>query len=419
MDDQTISILLVDSQVASLFTLKHILAPLSVNLVEAESATQALSMLGKFDVALAIVELVLDDKSGIELLKQMKSKEFTKNVPVMLLSNTSIDERTQRSGYSAGAVDMIAQPLSPPVLLNKCRIFIDLFKLRKKLQKTIFDLGTYAGKLEQANHKLQLEIKHHKKTKEGKQRLEDLLQQNSRLHSIGTLAGGIAHDFNNILYAVLGYADLAIRQENLSPVIKDYLEKITLAGERGKTLVGSVLSFSRQAPLTFSEVNLDELIQETVTLLRPTIPAHVNFLVTEPIPKGSVWGDRARLEQVLLNLVNNAVDAIGSDENGQISVTLKDEDTTPEFFAAHPNLKEGLNYYRIDVTDNGSGMDPETARRAFDPFYTTKDVGEGTGLGLASAYGIVNEHLGEIEIQTDPGFGTTLIIYIPRYASYE
>jgi PAS domain S-box-containing protein len=240
-------------------------------------------------------------------------------------------------------------------------------------------------------------------------RLEAQLRQAQKLEAIGTLANGIAHDFNNLLAAITGYADLALDATPSDDPRHDDLSQIARAAERGAALTRQLLTFSRPAAPERRPLRLADLMSETLHLLRPTIPSTIDIHAELPDDNWLVEADAAQLQQVLVNLVVNARDALP--DGGAIRIVaanvLLDADQ-----ARRLNTPPG-RYVRLSVIDSGIGMDERTASRIFEPFFTTKAHGKGTGLGLAVTHGIVRGHGGVIEVESQPSRGTTIAIYLP------
>lgn len=266
-----------------------------------------------------------------------------------------------------------------------------------------------AHELAEINIELEREIAERKSAQESEQKLEADLLQGQKLQAIGTLAGGIAHDFNNILYAIVGYIELARQDVPKESLVYKNLGKVLDAGKRGQDLVSRILSFSRRQHHQHDSINLNQSIESALSLLRPTIPASVDIQF-KPTIDVMVMGNMTQIHQVLVNLINNAVDAM--DDNGTIIITTtqinKDDPVLKNF---PQNLAQ--NYCKIVVHDTGHGMDQATVDRIFEPFFTTKEVGQGTGLGLSIVHSIIKEHQGEITVTSQPGKGTSFIIYLP------
>ena len=239
-----------------------------------------------------------------------------------------------------------------------------------------------------------------------------------KLESIGRLAGGIAHDFNNVLFAIKGYAELLT--EDLSPERRDQLdaddarrsvEAIGDAATRAATLTAQLLSFSRRQMIRPEIVDLNEAIAGVEPLLRPLLGEPVRLVVNLDPEAGRLRVDHGQLDQVLMNLVINARDAMPT--GGTITVESGNAELDAAYALLHPDVVPGPYVY-LAVTDTGQGMDVETREHIFEPFFTTKEHGQGTGLGLATTYGIVHQSGGHIGVESEPGMGAAFTLYFPR-----
>jgi PAS domain S-box-containing protein len=240
--------------------------------------------------------------------------------------------------------------------------------------------------------------------------LEGQLRQAQKLEALGTLAGGIAHDFNNLLRSIVGYSELAAGAITDPQALAD-LEQVRVAAARGQELVLRMLAFSRPSDATTAPVSLSDPAREAVALLRSTIPSLIEIRYRGETDAPPVRIDPTQFQQVLMNLVTNAAQAIG-DTSGSIDVTLSTFTPDDAFTAAHSTSSQGP-HIRVSVADSGPGMSDDVQRRAFEPFFTTKPVGKGTGLGLSMVHGIVHGAGGALELQSRPGAGTTVHIYLP------
>lgn len=274
-----------------------------------------------------------------------------------------------------------------------------------------------AREIIQANQDLQKEINEREQAEQAKDKMKKALLQSQKMQAVGTLAGGIAHDFNNILYSMIGYVDMARDDVEPDTLIYDNLSKVISVGQRGQELVSRLLSFSRQQQHAFKPISLQEVLSSTLVLLKPTLPASIAILQNNSI-KGQdiVLGGHTELQQVLVNIMSNAVDAI--DDQGTISINIYRQTADDDFRQRFPKLRKSA-YFVIEITDNGHGIPPQVLARVFEPFYTTKEVGKGTGLGLATALGIVHDHDGEMTIESIQGQGTKVFIYLPEYQTKE
>jgi CheY-like chemotaxis protein len=227
------------------------------------------------------------------------------------------------------------------------------------------------------------------------------------MEAIGRLAGGVAHDFNNLLTVITGYSELLLTSGGVNDFTRSALEEIKKAAERGGSLTRQLLIFSRKQKLLPKSVNLNELVANMEKMLVRLIGENIS-LVSVPQPDlGLVRADVGQFEQVLMNLVVNARDAMP--EGGKLTI----ETSNVNLNTSQVDLTPGPHVL-LAVTDTGVGMDPETQTHIFEPFYTTKEAGKGTGLGLATVYGIVKQCGGAISVYSEPGRGTTFRIYLPR-----
>jgi PAS domain S-box-containing protein len=242
-------------------------------------------------------------------------------------------------------------------------------------------------------------------------RLEDQFRQAQKMEAIGTLAGGIAHDFNNVLAAIVGYTELAKMESAGRPEVLEYLQAVSEGSARAADLVRQILAFSRQQEQQRKSIQLWPVVNEALKLLRATIPATIQFEVSLIRRGPTVLADPTQIHQVLMNLATNAAHAMRG-QPGRLGVSLEVVDVDSALAAMHPGLRPG-RYLRLVISDTGHGMDRATLARIFDPFYTTKAPGEGTGLGLAVVHGIMQSHDGVISVYSQPGEGTRFNLYFP------
>ncbi len=242
--------------------------------------------------------------------------------------------------------------------------------------------------------------------------LEKQLNHAMKMEAIGTLAGGIAHDFNNILSVILGYGNMILAGLTPESPLRDDIKQILQAGNRATDLVRQILTFSHQGEGTFQPTHIQEVLSETVTFLRSSLPATIE--ITTEIDQGcpSIMANPSQIHQVVMNLCTNAKQAMEG-HAGTLSIQLQTMEIKEEGqVAACPTLPTG-SYLLLSVDDTGSGMDQAQIERIFDPFYTTKEKEKGTGLGLAVVHGIIKKHRGEISVTSEPGLGTSFNIYLP------
>ncbi len=241
-------------------------------------------------------------------------------------------------------------------------------------------------------------------------RLEISLQQAQKMQAIGTLAGGIAHDFNNILSGIFGYTQLAAMSITDADKVKKNIDSINEGAQRAAKLVQQILTFSRQKEFKKDNLYLYVVVKEVVKLLRSSIPATIE-IKEEIYSKAMIFADPTRIHQMIMNLGTNAYHSM-SESGGILTLKLEEVNITDPAKALKSNISLG-NYLKLEVSDTGKGMDDETLEKIFDPYFTTKEIGKGTGLGLALVHAIVQEHKGFIRVNSTFGKGTQFLIYLP------
>lgn len=241
--------------------------------------------------------------------------------------------------------------------------------------------------------------------------LESKLQQAQKIESLGTLAGGIAHDFNNILTAILGFTEICRSRSKEDAQMTEDLEEIYNAGLRAKELVGQILTFSRRADVEVIPLHIPRIIKEALKLIRSTIPTSVEIVTDIDSEVGYILADPTQIHQIVMNLCTNASHAM-EPYGGKMEVKISEYEPDEQFFSEHPRLIPG-RYIELLVSDTGCGMSPEILVSIFDPYFTTKEHGEGTGLGLAVSLGIVNESGGEILVESEQGKGSVFKVLFP------
>jgi len=264
-----------------------------------------------------------------------------------------------------------------------------------------------------ANKDLKKEIeirKHHEKEKT---KLEDQLLQLQKMETIGTLAGGIAHDFNNILTPILGYTEMALEELSEESVLRYDIEQINSAATRGKDLVQQILTFSRQVDFDKKSLKLDGVVKEVLKLIRASFPSNIEIKQDLDTDCGTVLADETQMHQIIMNLYTNAYHAMMS-HGGVLSVELDKVEIGVRQISGSAKIQKGM-YVKLTISDTGHGMDKRTVERIFEPFFTKKEVGSGSGLGLSVVHGIVSNYQGSIVVESEPGKGSTFMIYLPQH----
>ncbi|HQP30662.1 MAG TPA: response regulator [Deltaproteobacteria bacterium] len=249
-----------------------------------------------------------------------------------------------------------------------------------------------------------------KEIEEERQRLQSRLMQVQKLEAIGTLAGGIAHDFNNILSTMLGYTELAKLKLEKGQAIAGELDEVLKAGIRARDLIRQILTFSRQAEIQRTPLEIGPLIKETVKFLKASLPATIEIRQHLTASHNLILADPTQIHQVIMNLCTNATHAMP--DGGRLVIRLSELDLDAQGVLAYKGLQPG-HYLRLSISDSGRGIPPDIIDKIFDPFFTTKERGEGSGMGLAVVHGIVADMHGAITVESEPGLGTTFHVLFP------
>ncbi len=413
-----INILLVDDNPSALRLMACMLEKKGYGIHTARSGEEAFDIVMEHDFALILMDVMRSEKNGFETAEKIRSQGMKCRIPIIFVTGLEKDVAWEFKGYEAGAVDFIYKPVNPMVLQSKVRVFADLYMREKKLT----DVNR---NLQQALDALQRETDVRKRMEEELQRIEDRykdlfdaskdlesqLRQAQKMEAVGTLAGGIAHDFNNILAAIMGNVELILFDVHETSPIRHSLDQVLKASHRARKLVKHILSFSRRNSHEKKPVYIQQILAESIELLRASIPSTVEICQDICPPVKTVRADSTQIHQIIMNLCTNACYAMQGG-GGRITVTLSPCHVRGEDSRCMMSLVPG-EYLKLVVADTGQGMDPHVRKRVFDPYFTTKPPGEGTGMGLAVVHGIVKAHGGAIEVESSPGKGSSFILYFP------
>ena len=255
------------------------------------------------------------------------------------------------------------------------------------------------------------DISRRRQAEEDQAQLEDQLRQSQKMEAIGQLAGGVAHDFNNLLVVIQGHTEFALAELPEDLPGREHLDHIQTATRRAAQLTRQLLAFSRRQVLQPIDLELNDVVSDLLKILRRLIGEHIELRLVPGAGLGTVHADLGQIEQVVMNLCLNARDALAA--GGSITLETRNAEIGEEFCAERSWALPG-SYVRLRVADTGTGFDEEVHRHLFEPFFTTKAVGKGTGLGLATVYGIVKQHQGMIDVVSRPGEGSCFDVYLPR-----
>ncbi len=249
-----------------------------------------------------------------------------------------------------------------------------------------------------------------------KKKLEEQFLQSQKMEAIGMLAGGIAHDFNNILTVINGYSDMLLRKMDPDNPLLKYITHIRRAGERASHLTKQLLSFSRKQVFQTRTINLNGVISNMISMIQRIIGEHIEIITRLSSNLAPIKFDESKIEQIIMNMIVNAKDAM--ENGGKLFIETRNVYLDDEYCERHPEAKPG-EYVLLSIMDTGHGMSEDVLEHIFEPFFTTKDKGSGTGLGLATVYGIVKQANGHISVRSQEGQGTTFFLYFPKSAERD
>ncbi len=287
------------------------------------------------------------------------------------------------------------------------RMKTELLEARDHLEETVYKR---THQLQEANARLAHELELRRELENERHTILSQLQQAQKMEAIGTLAGGIAHDFNNILSAILGFTELSLPEAVGNKRLHHNLEQVLFAARRAGELTRQILVFSRQSEPERQPIHMATVVGETLKLMRASVPAGIR-IEQDVCSNAYIMADPTQMHQVVMNLCTNAMQAIAP-ENGTLSVGLHERQLKAHETSTLSKVKPGY-YIELSVRDTGGGMPPEVARRIFEPFYTTKEKGKGTGMGLSVVHGIVSACGGALDVQSQPGVGTIFSVLLP------
>ncbi len=374
-----VKVLLVEDNCGDARLLRETLADAGSSrfrLTHVERLGDALRVLREEEFDVVLLDLALPDSMGMDTVT--RTRQEVQAVPIVVLTGAA-DEALGALAVREGAQDYLVKGQADGDLLARA--------IRYAIER--------------------------KRAEEERVALAAQPRQTQKMEALGRLAGGIAHDFNNLLVPIMGLTELSMAEAPAKSDLRSNLEEVLDACERARELVEQILAFSREDEPEHHPIELHRVVSEAAKLLRATLPTTIELRQHIDKHSGAVLANTTEINQVMMNLGSNAADAMGA-KGGVLEVTLGEAEVTDEIAAGHAALEPG-RYLKLTVNDTGCGMDEETVRRIFDPFYTTKEVGKGTGMGLAVVHGIVTSHGGAITVASEPGRGTRFDIYFPPW----
>jgi signal transduction histidine kinase len=404
----SVNILLVDDQPPKLLSYEAILAPLGENLIKAGSANEALERLLKHEVAVVLIDVCMPELDGFQLATMIREHPRFRSTAIIFVSAINVTDFDLLRGYELGAVDYVSVPVVPELLRAKVRVFAELYRKTRQLEALNAELESRVAdrtaELARANAELE-----HRVEMRTREREEALAQVHAmqKLESLGQLTGGVAHDFNNLLMAVLGNLELLQLMLPDDRKIRRLVEGAIAGAERGAVLTKRLLAFARRSELKPEVVEIRDLLPGLIDMLRRSLGPGIEIATKFHAGLMPTQVDPSQLELALVNLAVNSRDAMPL--GGKLTIDARGEKIGD---GDVPGLAAG-EYIRVAVSDTGVGMDGDTLRRATEPFFTTKDRGRGTGLGLSMVDGFAAQSGGGMRIKSRPGAGTTVELFLP------
>ncbi len=413
---EPIHFLIVDDLEENLVALEALLRRDGLSFLRARSGEEALELLLRHEIALALLDVQMPGMDGFELAEFMRGNERTRNVPIIFLTAGSADGQRRFRGYEAGAVDFIQKPIEGDILTSKANVFFDLHRQRREIERQREALADAAGRLELQVRERTAELEHalerlRAETAE-RERAEASLRQSQKMEAVGQLTGGIAHDFNNMLTGIIGSLDLMKRRIDAKRFddLDRFIDAATTSAQRAASLTHRLLAFSRRQSLDPQPLEINGLIGSITQLVHNALSEQITLemALTDDLP--AALADANQLENAILNLVLNARDAMPDGGRLVIETAMADFDASP---SAIPSGLTAGRYVVVAVSDTGMGIPQDVIDKVFDPFFTTKPVGLGTGLGLSMVYGFAKQSGGVVHLDSRQGLGTTVRLYLP------
>lgn len=462
--EYNIDILIVEDSRTQAEQLRFILEKRNFKVTIAANGREALEVLQHSIPDVVVTDVVMPEMDGYELCRQIRSDGRFNDLPVILVTTLS-DPTDVIRGLEVGANNFITKPYDEGYFVSRLQHLITNRELRRnasaemginvffsgknyfitaeRLQVLDLLLSTYenaylqnrdllsaqkelrdlnenledivrerTSELLSANNRLKVELTERLRAEEEKVHLLAQLHQAQRMESVGRLAGGVAHDYNNMLSVILGYSEMALEKIKPDSPLYGDVQEILSAARRSTGITRQLLAFARKQTIVPQVLDLNEAVSSMINMLRRLIGEDITL---KWLPEPNLWLvkiDPSQTDQLMANLCVNARDAI----EGVGEVVIR---TGMATFAGEHCFKQAIprlgEYVFLEVSDNGSGMEKEILDKVFEPFFTTKAVGHGTGLGLSTAYGIIEQHNGFIDVSSEPGKGTIFTIFLPRH----
>ncbi len=405
----------IDDEPGVLESLKWVFKDEPYKIRTFEHPSDLLNILDTEDFALVVADQVMPEIEGINLLQLVKEKC---PATVCIIMTAHADLKVAINAMNQGNIfRFVFKPWDVVELKTAVKNAIDLYESKTEVRRLWKITRDQNEQLLELNSKLKVKVveqnREIKQTEKEKNELADQLIDAQKMEAMGTLASGIAHDFNNILSGIVGYSEVAMLLADNNKQVSNILGKILEACDRAKSLINQILSFSRQNYQAHDEepIQVAPIISEVIKLLRVSLPENIE--IRENINKntGLIKASPTMIHQVIMNLCTNAIHAM-KENGGTLAIDLSTTKLIPESSLVNNNMKPG-SYLKLVISDNGPGIAFGTMEKIFDPYFTTKEKGEGTGLGLSVVHGIVKNYKGTVTVNSEPDVETTFEVMLP------
>ena len=391
------TLLFVDDLPENLHILGYIFKSKYHTILAATSGKDALALVHKRHPDIILLDIMMPEMDGFEVCLQLKTHKNTKNIPIIFL--TAKDEpQAIVKGFKLGAADYVTKPFNSSELLARVST-----QIRKKQQRDM---------ILEMNVRLRQEIRIREQIAEEKLKLETQILNARKMEAIAALAGGVAHEFNNALNVITGSIELLKMSHLHDTVVMRNANRMMTSSDRMVHLTNQLLAYARGGKFRPDTMSLGMFVKQSLPILQHTVESSIRLEKDLDSDRLQIEADSVQMQMVLANILTNATESIKKD--GVIQITTRDllVDQTETVVENHPNLKSG-SYVYLKIQDNGEGMDAKTLSKVFEPFFTTKF--QGRGLGMAAVYGIAKSHNGVVTIDSEPGKGTTVRVYLPAH----
>jgi len=389
--------------------------------IEAHDGQQGMELAQSNVPDLIISDAMMPHMDGFQFLRLIKTDERLKSIPFVFHSSVYTGLKDEELAFQLGAEAFIPKPKEPEEFWNELVAILNEFdtgspkhfarELMKEEQEYLKKYSeVVTAKLEEKVRELEEALARREQAEMEKDKLQTQLIQAQKMEAVGQLAGGIAHDFNNILTVIMGFGCILQDKMNKDDPLRPNVDQILAAAERAAHVTQSLLAFSRKQVMNPSYNNLNNIVHGVEKFLRRVIGEDIQLETCFTAERLQIFADSGQIEQVLMNLATNARDAMPN--GGKLSLQTEMVQLDEHFIKPYGYGKAGW-FAQLSVTDTGIGIDKELCAKIFEPFFTTKEMGKGTGLGLSMVYGIIKQHNGFINVNSEPGQGTTFRIYLP------